>query len=130
MMNISYEVIAVVALATAMVILLIVYSQISRLRLQLEQQKDILRTLTSDLSAVCAGAVKLGEHVAHMEQRAHQLSQRQDQLEMNGAGSQSYRHARKMMHKGAELEEVMADCGIARGEAELVALAERIKKVS
>lgn len=129
-MNISFEVIAVVALATAMVTLLVVYSQNARLKAQLVEQQDALRIMQSDVSAVCSGAVQLGEHVAHMEQRSHQLNQRQDQLEMNGVGSQSYRHARKMMHKGAELEEVMADCGIARGEAELVALAERIKKAS
>lgn len=130
MMNISFEVIAIAALVTALVTLLMAFSKHARLRSLLEQQQTTISTLQSDIRAVCAGAVKLGEHLAHMEQRTHRLGQRQDQLEMNASGSQSYRQARKMMHKGAELEEVMADCGIARGEAELVALAERIKKAS
>ncbi|MDT8384978.1 MAG: DUF2802 domain-containing protein [Gammaproteobacteria bacterium] len=130
MMNISFEVIAIAALVTALVTLLMAFSKHARLRSLLEQQQTTITTLQSDIRAVCAGAVKLGEHLAHMEQRTHRLGQRQDQLEMNASGSQSYRQARKMMHKGAELEEVMADCGIARGEAELVALAERIKKAS
>ena len=69
-------------------------------------------------------------HLAHLEQRAHLLTRRQDQLEMKEPATQSYRQASKMMNKGAELEEVIADCGIARGEAELVALAQRIKKAS
>ena len=130
MMNISFEVIAIAALATALVTLLMAYSKNARLKLLLEQQQASLESMQSDIRAVCAGAVKLGEHMALIEQRTHRLGQRQDQLEMNGSGSQSYRQAKKMMHKGAELEEVMADCGIARGEAELVALAERIKKAS
>ena len=129
-MNISFEVIAIAALVTALVTLVLAYSKNAHLRAQLEQQQALLNSMQSDIRAVCGGAVKLGEHVAHLEQRAHRLNQRQDQLEMNGSGSQSYRQAKKMMHKGAELEEVMADCGIARGEAELVALSERIKKAS
>lgn len=129
-MNISFEVIAIAALVTALVTLLMAFSKQARLRSLLEQQQNTITTLQADIRAVCAGAVKLGEHLAHMEQRTHRLGQRQDQLEMNASGSQSYRQAKKMMHKGAELEEVMADCGIARGEAELVALAERIKKAS
>jgi Protein of unknown function (DUF2802) len=129
-MNISFEVISVVALFVAIAAVIVAYAQNVKLRLQVQQHQDMLRSLQSDISAVCAGAVKLGEHVAQTEQRVHRLGQRQDQLEMNEDGDHSYRHARKMMHKGAEVEEVMADCGIARGEAELVALAERIKKAS
>lgn len=130
MMDISFEVIAIAALATALVTLLMAYSRSARLRAQLEEQHELIRSLQSDVRAVCAGAVKLGEHLARLEQRSHHLGQRQDQLEMSGSGSNSYQHAKKMMHKGAPLEEVMADCGIARGEAELVALSERIKKAS
>lgn len=130
MMNISFEVIAIAALATALVTLVVAYSKHARMSAELEEQQALLTSMQSDIRAVCAGAVKLGEHMAHMEQRTHRLGQRQDQLEMSGSGSQSYRQAKKMMHKGAQLEEVMADCGIARGEAELVALSERIKKAS
>ena len=129
-MNISFEVIAIAGLATALVAMVMAYSKHAGLRAQIEQQQTSLNALQSDIRAVCAGAVKLGEHMAHLEQRTHHLGLRQDQLELNGSGSQSYRQAKKMMHKGAELEEVMADCGIARGEAELVALSERIKKAS
>lgn len=130
MMNISFEVIAIAALATALVTLMVAYSKHAQMRAELEEQQALLTSMQSDIRAVCAGAVKLGEHMAQMEQRTHRLGQRQDQLEMSGSGSQSYRQAKKMMHKGAQLEEVMADCGIARGEAELVALSERIKKAS
>lgn len=130
MINVSYEVIAFAALVIGLVALLFAYSQNARLRTQLERQQDALRAVQADVNAVCAGAVNLGEHLAHLERHTHQLGQRQDQIEMQEPSKQSYRHASKMMHKGARLEEVMADCGLARGEAELVALSQRIKQAS
>lgn len=130
MINVSFEVIAMAALASGLLALVLSYAQNARLRVQLERQQDALRSLQADMGAVCAGAVSVGEHLAQLEQRAHQLVKRQDQLELQDPSKQSYRHASKMMHKGAQVEEVMADCGLARGEAELIALAQRIKKAS
>jgi hypothetical protein len=130
MIEFSFEVIASVALFSGLVAMVFAYVKNAKLQTQLNQQLEILHALQADVSAVCAGAVNLGEHLAHLEQRAHSLVQRQDQLEMKAPAMQSYRQASKMMNKGAQLEEVIADCGIARGEAELVALAQRIKKAS
>lgn len=130
MLNVSYEVLAVAALACALAALLLAFSTNTRLRGRLDRQQDAIKALRADVNAVCAGAVSVGEHLAHLEQRAHQLVQRQDQIEMQEPSTQSYRHAVKMLHKGAQLEEVMSDCGIARGEAELIALAQRLDMAS
>jgi len=130
MIAFSFEVIASVALITSLVTLIFFYIKNTQLQLQLSEQQNSLYALQTDVSAMCSGAVGLGEHLANLEQRAHLLTRRQDQLEMKEPATQSYRQASKMMNKGAELEEVIADCGIARGEAELVALAQRIKKAS
>ena len=130
MINVSYDVIAIVALAISVVTLIISYTQNSRLRSQVQHQQDELRAITADVNAVCSGAVNLGQHLAHLEKRAHQLLQRQDQLEMHEPSTQSYRHASKLIGNGADLEEVMENCGLARGEAELLALAQQIKKAS
>lgn len=130
MIEFSFEVIASVALASGLVALVFAYVKNAQLQAQLSQQQNSLHALQVDVGAVCAGAVSLGEHLAHLEQRAHSLMQRQDQLEMKAPATRNYRQASKMMNKGAELEEVIADCGIARGEAELIALAQRIKQAS
>ncbi|VAW99835.1 hypothetical protein MNBD_GAMMA19-1307 [hydrothermal vent metagenome] len=130
MIAFSFEVIASVALVVGLVVLVFTYFKNTQLQLQINEQQNSLYALQADVSAMCSGAVNLGEHLAHLEQRAHLLTRRQDQLEMKEPATQSYRQASKMMNKGAELEEVIADCGIARGEAELVALAQRIKKAS
>ncbi len=130
MIAFSFEVIASVALVVGLVALVFAYFKNTQLQLQINEQQNSLYVLQADVSVMCSGAVNLGEHLAHLEQRAHLLTRRQDQLEMKEPATQSYRQASKMMNKGAELEEVIADCGIARGEAELVALAQRIKKAS
>ncbi len=130
MIALSFEVIASVALVAGLVALVFAYIKNTQLQLQINEQQNSLYALQADVSAMCSGAVNLGEHLVHLEQRAHLLTRRQDQLEMKEPATQSYRQASKMMNKGAELEEVIADCGIARGEAELVALAQRIKKAS
>jgi len=130
MIELSFEVIASVALATGLVALVFAYIKNTRLQSQLSDQQDRLHALQADVSAVCAGAVNLGQHLAHLEQRAHLMVQRQDQLEMKSPATQNYRQASKMMNKGAQLEEVIADCGLAPGEPELVPLAQRIKKAS
>ncbi len=130
MIAFSFEVIASVALVASLVTLIFAYIKNTQLHLLLSEQQNSLYALQADVSAMCSGAVNLGEHLAHLEQRAHLLTRRQDQLEMKEPATQNYRQASKMMNKGAELEEVIADCGIARGEAELVALAQRIKKAS
>ena len=130
MIEFSFEVIASIALLTSLVALAFTHFKNSQLQTQLRQQQDNLHALQADLNALCSGTVNLGEHLAQLERRAHLLVQRQDQLELQGPAMQTYRQAGKMMNKGAELDEVIADCGIARGEAELVALAQRIKKAS
>lgn len=130
MIEFSFEVIASVALLTGLAALAFSHFKNSQLQSQLRQQQDSLHALQADMNALCSGAVNLGEHLAQLERRAHLLVQRQDQLELQGPAMQTYRQAGKMMNKGAELDEVIADCGIARGEAELVALAQRIKRAS
>ena len=130
MIEVSFEVIASTALLTSLAALVFTHFKNTQLQTQLRKQQDNLHALQADLNALCSGAVNLGEHLAQLEKRAHLMVQRQDQLELQGPAMQSYRQAGKMMNKGAELDEVIADCGIARGEAELVALAQRIKKAS
>lgn len=130
MINISFEVIAVLALATALIALGYTFSQNLRLRARLAQQEGIIDAVQNDLSAMCSGAIGLGEHMVNLEQRASQLHRRQEKIESQSPSSKSYRVAENMLRKGARIEEVMADCGMTRGEADLIAFAQRIRKAS
>ncbi len=130
MLNVSFDVFAIAGLVTALVALVFAHSVNGRLRARLEKQQDALKTLQADVAAMCSGAVKLGERLAQQEQRLQTLSRRQDDLELHEPSGDTYRHAARLMGKGAELEEVMEDCGLARGEAELLVLAQKLEKAS
>jgi ABC-type siderophore export system fused ATPase/permease subunit len=88
----------------------------------LTQQDEIITSMQTDLNAMCSGAVGVGEHLRKLEERTQRLVQRQDALETQEAPERSYRHAIKMLRNGANLDQIMSDCGLARGEAELLML--------
>ncbi len=130
MLNLSLDVVAVLGLVTAIGALVVTYAANARLRQQLAQQQESLRSLQTDMAAMCSGAVMAGQRLAQVEQRSERLSRRQDELESRDAEGQHYRQAVKLMGKGAQLDEVMEDCGLARGEAELLVLAQRLEQAS
>jgi len=88
----------------------------------LAQQDEIITAMQADLNAMCSGAVGIGEHLAKLDERTQRLTQRQDSLETQEAPDRSYRLAIKMLRNGANLDQIMTDCGLARGEAELLML--------
>ena len=129
-MNISYEVVSIGAFLVSLLAVVLVYAKNTHLKAQIAEQEKIILSIRSDLSAICTGALGLGEHLAELEQQASQLNIRQEKIEMQSPASQNYQYARNMIGKGANLDEVIADCGLARGEAELVVLAQKIKQAS
>lgn len=85
-------------------------------------QEEAINAMQSDISAMCSGAVGVGEHLAKLEERTQGLLQRQEEFEMQEAPEHSYRNAIKMLRNGANLDQIITDCGLARGEAELLML--------
>ena len=88
----------------------------------LAQQEEIITSMQTDLNAMCSGAVGIGEHLARLDERIRGVAQRQDELETQEAPERSYKYAIKMLRNGANLDQIIADCGIPRGEAELLML--------
>ena len=76
--------------------------------------------LQEDVQALCAGAANLGKHLSVMEQRLRRLSERQDQVEMRDPVQQPYGHAIRLAQRGADVNELISNCGLSRGEAELL----------
>ncbi len=88
----------------------------------LAHQDAQITAMQSDLNAMCSGAVGVGEHLAKLEERTRRLVQRQDAIQNQEGPERSYRHAIKLLRNGANLDQIMSDCGLARGEAELLML--------
>ena len=130
MLDISFDVFAIAGLLTALLALVYAFTANARLRGELDRQGEALEGLQRDVAAMCSGTVNVGEHLARLEQRVQALGRRQDELELHEPSADTYRHAARLMGKGIELEEVMEDCGLARGEAELLVLAQKLEKAS
>lgn len=86
------------------------YRLLSRIRT--EQQQEL-----SELRRVC-DYVK--EHMPPLERRLKQVSDRQDQLEMNGPDGRPFHNAIRMVRHGAGADRIIENCGLSPGEAELV----------
>jgi hypothetical protein len=96
----------------------------------MNQQNETIQIIQEDIAAMCQGAVGVGEHLARLEQRTTALSKRQDQVEMQEAPERSYTRAIKMVRNGANIDQIISDCGLARGEAELLLLTRNIDSIN
>jgi hypothetical protein len=96
----------------------------------LRAERARLCHLQKDTRALCAAAVDAGERMQLLERRLRQLSLRQDELgiqQKQGEGDmRSFEQANKMVRKGASVDEVVDICGLSRGEAELIAMMQRM----
>lgn len=109
-------------LFTAVVGLVLALSQI---RKQEMRHNAAIRSLQDDFTALCNGAVGVGDHLFHVEQNLRRLSQRQDQVDMHDPTQQSFDHAVRLVENGATIEDIMSQCGLVRSEAELIAMLHR-----
>ncbi len=104
----------------AVIVQVPVWLKVRRLGLRVKQRDVEVLSLQNDLRALCAGAAGVGGHVERMEQQLRRLAERQDQLDLRDPVSQSYGHAIRLVQKGANVDELMSECGLVRGEAELL----------
>lgn len=105
---------------------------LAKLKRRFSQQESrhnaLIRALQDDIAALCDGAVGVGDHLYHVERYLHRLSERQDQADMNDPSYQSFDHAVRLIKSGATVEQIMAECGLARSEADLIMMLNRTKK--
>ena len=109
-------------LLVAVNIVLSAYNIHSARRISSERQRhhEEIRSLNSDISALCSGATGLGNHLNDIEQQLRRLYERQDQIELRDPGEREYHNAVRMIQDGADMEKLIDVCGLARGEAELL----------
>ncbi len=83
-------------------------------------QADVL-TMKGAVSALCEEEIVADRKRGEIEQRLHGIRTRQDELELRDQGDKSYSQAIKLIHRGAKVDDIIAACGLNRGEAELIA---------
>lgn len=98
------------------------------LRARLLRQDEVIASLRQDLRALTSAAVGVGGRVLDVERRQRRLAERQDQLDLYDSANQPYEQAIRLVHKGADVDELVDICGLNRGEAELIRMLHRLDK--
>ena len=104
------------------------YFRYTRTRKILREQGASMQRINKDMHALCAGAINLGKHVDGLEHRIRRLAERQDQLELRDPMEQTYAHAIRLAQKGVDVNDLVENCGLARGEAELLLRIHRVEQ--
>ncbi len=93
---------------------------VHQLNHRLKQTHQVIKGLQGDISALCAGAVGVSEHLDKIEDQSRYLADRQDQINVSASGDRPYVQAMRLAEKGADIEELMSTCDLAKEEASLI----------
>lgn len=93
------------------------YYQLSQ---RLQGAHQVIQGLQNDVSALCAGAVGVSQHLDKIEGQSRYLADRQDQINVNVSDDRPYIQAMRMAEKGLDIDELMNTCDLAREEAVLI----------
>lgn len=92
-----------------------------RVEHRLQKQRGVASNAAHTEHAALAKEIfGVNARLAQLEQQLANLTARHDQLELREAISRTYEPAITLVHKGADVEELIKTCGLARGEAELI----------
>lgn len=96
--------------------------QISALKLLFHEQQRQISAVKNEIHELRCGTLGVGSRVQDVEGKLAQTIERQDELAKVNHDPQAklYGHAMKMVELGASVDDLIAECDLARGEAELL----------
>lgn len=97
-----------------------VWWKIIVLKRRATQQDATLQLLMDDMRNLYAASASVDEYKLSAEQQLRRLTERQDQTDFREPAPPAYNHAIKLVQKGASIDDLIAACGLVRGEAELL----------
>ncbi len=104
----------------------VVFSILRRRLLRSEKMNQAAKqALARDLKALGNALRQTIERLGATERRVREAIERQNRLEMMAPSTERFKHAIALVQRGASAGELMATCGLARGEAELLYLLHR-----
>lgn len=121
-------ILGVIAVA-AIIIAVYGVRQVAALRSQLEQSKHetqmLVQSLRNETHAMGSGSIGVGQRLLEVEKKLNQAMERQIDLEQKDTGSLPYNYAIRLVEMGATADDLVENCGLARVEADLIALVHR-----
>lgn len=84
------------------------------------QAQLAMQTAQDDIAAICSAALGVGQRLEWMEEKLRRQTERIEQRELTEPMQQSYRQALQLIDSGADIPTLVEQCGVTRGEAELL----------
>lgn len=116
-----------VAAVALLAVLALAYSLIAFRRLKAAEKRydALVNVLRHEINVMNTGAVGMGRRLKQIEEKLNITAEKQQELENRDPGALAYNQAAKLMEMGADVDDLISSCGIARPEAELMALLHR-----
>lgn len=95
---------------------------VRELREALAERDHDIAAVQGDLAALTKASLGAGDHLMQVEHRVRRLSERQNQTEMRAVGDRPYQQAIQLVQNGADADELVRQCGMTRGEADLIVM--------
>ncbi|WP_246077627.1 DUF2802 domain-containing protein [Neptunomonas concharum] len=86
------------------------------------QYKALINVLRNEIRSMTGGSIGMGKRLVDIEQRLSITVEKQLELENRDPGELAYNQAARLMEMGADVDDLVKNCGIGRPEAELMAL--------
>jgi len=112
---------------TALVVLLLGWLALLSLRLrgQRRQTQALINVVRGEIKAMTTGSIGMGKRLKSIEHRLNLTVEKQHELENRDPTQLAYNQAARLMEMGADVDDLVKNCGIGRPEAELMALLHR-----
>ncbi|MFK7159783.1 DUF2802 domain-containing protein [Marinospirillum sp. MEB164] len=121
-----YEGLALLVALIACVSVVMMRRTMRQLNLRLDESKKemhlLVKALRNETHAMGSGAIGVGQRLVEVEKRLNSTVERQMEIEQKDPGSLPYAYAVRLVEMGATAEDLIQNCGLARVEAELIAL--------
>ena len=102
--------------------------RISKLNKSIKSLQIKNNALQNDFTAICSSAVNMGNRIESLDTIINTLTDRQEKYELQDPSNKTYKQAKILLNNGVDLEDVVDNCDVTYGEAELLAMLQRHEK--
>ncbi len=95
-------------------------SEVKQLKQFVSLQQKQLKDLSHELNTMTSAAHGVGKRITQLAGQIRELDDRQEEFDLKDQGSHSMQQAIALVHKGASVEELIENCEMSHGEAELL----------
>ncbi len=93
-----------------------------RLKQHERRHQALINVLRNEIQAMTNSSIGMGRRLIEVEQKLNLTVDKQQELENRDPSTLAYNQATRLMEMGADVDDLVQNCGIGRPEAELMAL--------